>query len=100
MIDTNTPNGYDVNKMAEIKYPTFNLALTDTVALNYIKQEAYKQGFESAIQHNKHNVFSIADMKTAIFLARECESDCGGVYFMSGTDDQIIETVLLTKNIS
>lgn len=37
--------------------------------------------------------FTEEDLRKAIDLARDCESDCGGVYFMEGTSEEIIQSL-------
>ena len=43
-------NGYDLDELAENNYPTFNLPLTDTTAINTLKQDSFKEGFQKALE--------------------------------------------------
>ena len=51
-------NGYDLDELAENNYPTFNLPLTDTTAINTLKQDSFKEGFQKAIELLSDKKFS------------------------------------------
>jgi len=55
-------NGYDLDELAENNYPTFNLPLTDTTAINTLKQDSFKEGFQKALEILGDKKFSEEDV--------------------------------------
>ena len=64
-------NGYDLYELAENNYPTFNLPLTDTTAINTLKQDSFKEGFQKAIEILGDKKFSEEDVISMIEKSRE-----------------------------
>jgi hypothetical protein len=62
---------FDVEKLAEEEYPTFNLELNLTTSFNTLAQAPFINGFNKAMELNKDKVFTLEDMNRAIELARE-----------------------------
>ena len=54
--------GYDLDELAEKNYPTINLPLTDTTAMNSLKQDSFKEGFQKALSILGDKKFSEEDM--------------------------------------
>ena len=71
-------NGYDLDELAENNYPTFNLPLTDTTAINTLKQDSFKEGFQKAIEILGDKKFSEEDMKKVYLNSSKYEwfGDC------------------------
>lgn len=64
---------------SRVRHPIFGEDRQLAKALYYKGKQTYK--------------FTEEDLRKAIDIARDCESDCGGIYFMGGTTEEIIQSV-------
>lgn len=79
-----TVYGYSVEKMAKHCKHSYS----------WLCKVGYVEGFKAHQELTKDKLFTVDDMKKAIKLAREQEHDCGGVYFIEGTSEDIIQSLL------
>jgi len=55
--------GYDLEDLAEEKYPIFNLGLNATTSIHTLHQESFKEGFQKALELMGDKKYSEEDIK-------------------------------------